>query len=110
MSNANALILALPQPILLVGQDDRIVGVNAAAEQLLGMTCDGLPYITALRQPAVLDAVEATLKDQDARTTTYLGTDGARETTFEVTVRSAVLSGGTVVVLSFQDLTALEQA
>lgn len=110
MSNANALILALPQPILLVGQDDRIVCVNAAAEQLLGMTCDGLPYITALRQPAVLDAVEATLKDQDARTTTYLGTDGARETTFEVTVRSAVLSGGTVVVLSFQDLTALEQA
>ena len=110
MTDADALILALPQPIILVGQDERIMGINAPAKQLLGMDCEGLPYITALRQPALLDAVEATLKDHDARTTTYLGNDGVRETTFEVSVRGAALSGGLVVVLSFQDLTALEQA
>lgn len=110
MNDARALILALPQPIILVGQNERVIGANASAKQLLGMDCEGLPYITALRQPALLDAVEATLKDRSERTTTYLGADGARETTFEVTMRGAELSSGIVVALSFQDLTALEQA
>ena len=110
MPDAKALILALPQPVILVGQDERIMGANESAKHLLGMACEGLPYITALRQPALLDAVEATLNDKGARITTYLGNDGARETTFEVTVRSAALIDGVVVVLSFQDLTALEQA
>ncbi|SMX31233.1 ATP-binding protein [Octadecabacter ascidiaceicola] len=110
MSDANALIDTLPQPILMVGQDDRILGANAAARQLLGMDCTGMPYITALRQPALLDAVEATLKDGHDRTVTYLGNDGGLGTTFEVTVNSTTLETGTVVVLSFQDLTALEQA
>ena len=110
MSDATALILALPQPIILVGLDDRIMGANVAAQQLLGMDCVGMPYITALRQPALLDAVEASLNDQDERTVTYLGSDGVLGTTFEVSVRRATLSTGTVVVLSFQDLTALEQA
>ncbi|HCP80612.1 MAG TPA: two-component sensor histidine kinase, partial [Octadecabacter sp.] len=86
MSDATALILALPQPIILVGLDDRIMGANVAAQQLLGMDCVGMPYITALRQPALLDAVEASLNDQDERTVTYLGSDGVLGTTFEVSV------------------------
>jgi len=77
---------------------------------LIGMECRGLPYITALRQPAVLDAVEAVLNGAAERTTTYLGNDGARDTTWEVTVRGAHLPDGLTMVVSFQDLTALEEA
>ncbi|AKS45998.1 two-component system, OmpR family, phosphate regulon sensor histidine kinase PhoR [Octadecabacter temperatus] len=110
MSDAKSLILALPHPTILVGQDERIIGINEPAKQLVGMDCEGMPYITALRQPALLDAVEATLKDHAARTTTYLGNDGVQGTTFEVSVRCAEVSSGLAVVLSYQDLTALEQA
>ena len=110
MSDPRALILALPQPVILVGQDERVRGINDPALRLIGSACDGWHYISALRQPAILDAVEATLGDGGQRTARYLGNDGARDTTWDVAVRSAVLSDGRVVVLTFTDMTALEQA
>ncbi len=110
MSDPRALIMALPNPVILVGQDERIRGLNDLAKQLIGTDCDRWPYITALRQPAVLDAVEAALKDGKPRTARYLGNDGVRDTTWEVSVSRVALSDGQIVVLTFQDQTALEDA
>lgn len=110
MSDPRALIMALPNPVILVGQGDRIRGVNGPAKRLVGTDCDDWPYITALRQPALLDAVEATLKDGGHRTARYLGNDGARDTTWDVSVNGVMLSDGLTVVLNFQDQTALEDA
>lgn len=110
MSDPRALIMALPHPVILVGRDERIRGLNGPAKRLIGTDCDGWPYITALRQPALLDAVEATLKDGGRRTARYLGNDGARDTTWDVSVNGVMLSDGLTVVLDFQDQTALEDA
>lgn len=110
MPDAPTLIMALPNPVILVGQDDRIAGLNAPARRLIGTDVDGWHYITALRQPAVLDAVEATLKDGGLRTARYLGNDGARDTTWDVTIKGQVLADGLTVVLSFEDRTPLEDA
>jgi two-component system phosphate regulon sensor histidine kinase PhoR len=110
MSDIRALIMALPHPVILIDMAERISGTNAPAKNLIGMDCDGLPYITALRQPALIDAVEATLKDSTARVVRYLGNDGAGDTTWTVTITAATLTGGPTVVLSFQDMTAVEDA
>ena len=110
MSDIRALIMALPHPVILIDAAERISATNAPAKHLIGMASDGLPYITALRQPAVIDAVEATLQDAKLRVARYLGNDGARDTTWTVTVTAAKLTDGATVVLSFQDMTAVEDA
>ncbi|MDB2369045.1 ATP-binding protein [Octadecabacter sp.] len=110
MSDPRALIMALSNPVILVQGGDRIGGINDPAKRLIGTDCHGWHYITALRQPVLLDAVEATLKDGGLRTARYLGNDGARDTTWDVTVNGVMLSDGLCVVLSFQDLTAVQEA
>ncbi|MEL6958473.1 MAG: histidine kinase dimerization/phospho-acceptor domain-containing protein, partial [Pseudomonadota bacterium] len=110
MSDTSALIMALPNPVVLVGQGDRITGLNDPARRLLGDDYTGMHYITALRQPALLDAVEATLQDGGRRQTRYLGKDGARDTTWDVSVQGVMLSEGLTVTLNFSDITALEEA
>ncbi len=110
MADTRALIMALPNPTILVGAGDRIGGMNDPAKRLIGTDAAGWHYITALRQPAVLDAVEATLKDGGHRSARYLGNDGARDTTWDVSVTGVMLSDGLTVVLNFQDMTALEDA
>jgi len=109
-ANPRALIMALSNPVILVGDDGWISGVNDMAKRLIGTDCDGWHYITALRQPVLLDAVEATLADGGHRTARYLGVDGARATTWDVTVNGVMLSNGLCVVLSFQDMTAVHEA
>lgn len=110
MSDVRSLIMALPDPTILVGTGDRIRGLNDPARRLIGADATHWHYITALRQPALLDAVEATLKDGGHRSARYLGNDGARDTTWDVSVNGVVLSDGLTVVLTFQDMTALEDA
>ena len=110
LSDVRPLIMALPNPVIVVGPDNRISGINGPASRLFGKECDGWHYITALRQPALLDMIEATLKDGGHRTARYLGNDGARDTTWEVAASGVALANGISVVLSFQDMTALEDA
>lgn len=110
MSDLRALTLALPFPVVVVAADARVLALNAAAIDMLGGDVTGRHYITALRQPAVLDAVEATMADGDDRLARYLANDGARDTTWDVNIRAAQTQDGPVVVLGFQDLTALEEA
>lgn len=110
MSDLRALIASLPNPVIVVGSDLRIRGINAPARTLVGKDCDGWHYVTALRQPAVLDAVEASMADGGRRVARYLGNDGARDTTWDVSVRAVVLSEGRTIVMSFQDMTAVEDA
>lgn len=110
MPDNSALIMALPNPVILVGGGGRVVGLNGAATGMIGVDCTGWHYITALRQPALLDAVEATLQDRGQRVVHYLGNDGARDTTWDVTVNALADAGAVTVVLSFQDMTAVQEA
>ena len=100
-----ALIDALPQPVLVVGRDERVALMNPPAAALLGGL--GRHYITALRQPAILDAVEAVLAGGTARSVRYLGREAGRDTTWSVHVAGDGQGGA---VLSFLDVTNVEQA
>jgi two-component system phosphate regulon sensor histidine kinase PhoR len=106
----STLLEAIPIPSVLIGRGERILGANDQARALLGQMILGRHFITALRQPPVLDAIENTLRDGTRRTTRYLGSDGAQDTSFVVTVSKVDSVVGTGALVCFEDITHLEQA
>ncbi|WP_210529855.1 sensor histidine kinase [Rubellimicrobium arenae] len=108
--DAQALITALPIPAVVVASSERIVASNPAARTLFGHDGTGRHYITVLRQPATLDIVEATLRDGQPREGRFLGSDGGRDTTWRASARHVVLTGGRHVLVTFEDVTAVEEA
>ncbi len=105
-----SLLNALPLPAVLIGRGERVLGANVPAEKLLGGQIVGRHFITALRQPSILDAIEGCLKDRAKRTTRYLSSDGAQDTAFSVTCSPVETEAGQAVLVCFEDVTHLEQA
>lgn len=105
-----SLLQAIPLPAVLIGRGERILGANGGAETLLGDNLGGRHFITAIRQPSVLDAVEGCLRDRDTRRTRYLGTDGGQDTTYRVTCSHVETEAGIGVLVCFEDITQVEQA
>jgi len=108
-----AFLAAVPLPCIAIDASERIIAANTDALTLVGKQALGQNYVTMLRQPALLDAIEATLTDGMARATQYLGTDGAQDTTFRVSCRTVQGLGqgaAGVVLATFEDMTDKEQA
>lgn len=97
------VVAALPMPALAVAPSGEIVALNAAAQNLVGMQVLGRPFITAVRQPSVAEAVEACLKGAGATETEYFRRENGTDLTFRVTV-SRIGDTGAVLVL-FHDVT-----
>ncbi|SLN12344.1 Alkaline phosphatase synthesis sensor protein PhoR [Roseovarius litorisediminis] len=109
-SQVQPLLQAFPLPVLLIGPDELILGANDPAQAFLGKGLTGRHFIAALRQPTVLDAVEACLRKGTPGKTRYLGSDGAQDTSFDVTCTSVPTAAGPGVLVSFEDTTHLQQA
>jgi hypothetical protein len=77
---------------------------------LFGLDATGRHYITVLRQPAVFDIIEQTMRDGQFREARYLGAEGGRDTTWRVTVEGVASDSGSLTLVSFEDMTALEEA
>ncbi|NDV01638.1 sensor histidine kinase [Pseudoroseicyclus tamaricis] len=107
---AAALLDALPMPALLIGPAERVLAANGAAGRLFGWDGAGRHYITALRQPVLLDAVEQVFRDGEARQSRYLAQHGSRDATWRVQVAAVETQEGRGVLLSFEDITAVEEA
>lgn len=108
--DAQILISALPAPTLLIDRSERVEAANPAAATLFGHDATGRHYITVLRQPAILDIVEATLRDGAPREARYLGRDGTRDTTWRASARAVPWASGRRILVSFEDTTAVEEA
>lgn len=109
----DAMLASIPLPVVAIDNSERIMAANIDALTLIGGQAVGMNYVTMLRQPALLDAIEATLQDGTARTTRYLSNDGAQDTTYRVSCRAVPgvgRGGGSAAVLVFEDVTDLEQA
>ncbi len=102
------LLAAIPLPALLIGRGERILGANARARTLLGPGITGRHFITAIRQPVVLDMIEASLRDRQPREARYLSSDGAQDTTYVVTCSHVEAPLGTGVLVCFEDITHVE--
>ncbi len=103
---AQEIFDALPMPAVLVGAGQRIEAVNADAGALLGRNLVGRHYIIGLRQPAVAEAVEATLEDGEPRAAEFFGRKDGQDTTWTAHARRA----GARVLLTFEDRTLAREA
>ncbi|MEJ6402148.1 sensor histidine kinase [Yoonia sp. 2307UL14-13] len=101
----SALIDALPLPVIVIGSDNRVVAANPPIDAVLGPDLRGRHYITALRQPALLDSVVAAQAEGTPQVTRFVGRDGASDTHYRVVLSPA--DGN--IVLTFEDQTAAEE-
>ncbi|MBP0482065.1 sensor histidine kinase [Sagittula salina] len=102
-------LAALPLAALVIRRDERIEAANSGAMALLGPGIAGRHFITALRQPSLLDAIESCLRDGAARRAEYLTRENGHDATYRVQVGSVVLDSGPGVLVSFEDVTPLER-
>lgn len=106
-------LAAVPLPALMVDQTERIIAANPEALTLLGQQITGRHFATILRQPTVMDAIEAGLRDKRPHQARMQSNDGAQDISYEVICRYVngigAVQGGAVLV-SFRDVTHMEQA
>ena len=105
-----SVLAALPLAAILVAPDARIIGANRAAGDLLGPALEGRHFMTGLRQPDVLDTIEATMADRAPRQTTYHKSEAGRTHTYAVSVGFIDMAPAQGVLLCFEDMSEKEQA
>ena len=108
---AQAVLAALPDPLILLDERRRIVRANAAANELLGMRLIDRDLAVALRHPQVLAAADAVLHGEPARVVTF---DVTAPVERHLSARLAALqpktSEGAAAVLTLHDLTAVKRS
>lgn len=102
------LIAALPMPTLVIDRTERLVALNDAAKALLGRNVMGQHFVTALRYPNLVEAVERGLLDRAPRQITYQTTENGSDILYDVHLQSIADTG--LLLLSFQNVTDLAQA
>ena len=102
------LVEAISIPTVLIGPDGRIVASNETARLLFGERIVGRHFITALRQPPLLDALDKVLADKATVRSSYLASDARGDVTYEA-VATPVPSENQVLVC-FEDRAAREEA
>ena len=83
----NAFLEAIPLPAVLIGADQRIIHANKAFSEIFAADYAGRHFVSAIRQPAVIEAVEQVLTGAATATATYAGREGSRDTVYDVFVR-----------------------
>ena len=108
---AQAVLAALPDPLILLDERRRIVRANAAANELLGMHLVDRDLAVALRHPAVLAAADAVLRGEASRVVEF---DVTMPVERHLQARFAALrphtAEGTALVLTLHDLTAAKRS
>lgn len=104
----HALIEALPQPVVLIAPDARVLAANGAAQTMFGAAILGRHHALTMRQPALLSAIEAALHGKPVEFR-YSVTRNQREDVYSVTVNPVPFQGAHLALCSFVDMTAAEQ-
>lgn len=110
MSEAAQILEAIPLPAVLIGAEDRLLAANARAGALFGGALTGRLFVTVIRQPSVLDAVEACRRSGQPQTTRYLSQDGRNDVTFVVSAAQVATQSASGVLVCFEDITQQAQA
>jgi two-component system phosphate regulon sensor histidine kinase PhoR len=101
----SALLEALPDPLLLVGEGREVLRANRAADALFGHSPAGRPLEASLRDPAVLAATDGALaRKGEAHLSIQL--PGATLRAFAVHVVPVELQGQPAGLLGLRELTA----
>ena len=105
-----SVLAGVPLPLVLIARDERIMAANGAATALYGAGIEGRHYVTVMRQPTLLDAIEGTLRHRQPSRTRLTVSGTGRETTWRVTTTPVSGEDAEGVLVSFEDTTDLEHA
>ena len=105
-----SVLFGVPLPLILVGEDERIEAANPLAMQLFGPGIEGRNSVAVLRQPALLDCIEGTLRHHQAGQARYVVANVTRETTYRVLTSAANGETGQGALVAFEDITDIEHA
>jgi two-component system phosphate regulon sensor histidine kinase PhoR len=110
-ASAETVLAALPEPLLLIDQDRRIVSANPAAADLLGPRLGGRDLAAALRVPTVLEATDSVLKGGPGRTIEIdLPGSVERHLSAQVAPLRPPNPDGAAAILTLTDITALKRS
>ena len=104
---SEAIVESIPLPALLIGRDGQVLAASPGGREVFGAAIRGRHYITVLRQPTLLDAIERALAGGERTVAPYLTTEARRDISF-MAVSTPVDGGGVLTV--FEDRTATEEA
>jgi len=110
MDDAGAILNALALPAVLVNQARRVSHINAAAETLLGQGLLDRHFTAGLRHPQLTDAIDEALTARASKSVRYFHTRQGRTSEFDVNVVPVDLTRGPAVIVSFVDVTHIEEA
>jgi len=111
LSAAQAVLGALPDPLILLDDRRRILRANTAANELFGMRLVERDLALAVRHPAVLTAADAVLKGEPSRIVEF---DITTPVESHLSARLAAIrphsAEGAAAVLTLHDLTAVKRS
>jgi two-component system, OmpR family, phosphate regulon sensor histidine kinase PhoR len=111
LADAEAVIAAVPDPLILVDGRRRIVRANAAAEPFVGALATPRDLATALRNPALLAAADAVLQGVADRVVEFAdAVPNERQLRAHLARLRRPALDGAVAVLGLHDITALKRA
>src|SRR6185503_17576657 len=106
-----AVETALPEPLLLLDPNRRIVSANDAAVQLLGDRLVDRDLAGALRHPAVLTATDAVLRGEGLRVVEFeVASPIERHLSARLAPLSPPTAEGAAAVLVLHDLTDIKRS
>ena len=106
--SAQDLLQAAPIPMLVIGRGERIEAMNEKARLLFGAGAAGRHYVTIIRQPILLDAIDLAIRSGKPQNARFLSTEAQKDMTWVAHVAPIGTTGD--LLLSFEDLTATEAA
>jgi two-component system, OmpR family, phosphate regulon sensor histidine kinase PhoR len=111
LAAAEAIVAAIPDPLILLDQRRRIVRANAAAADFVGTPRPPRDLAAALRNPTLLAAADAVLRGEVSRVVEFALTIPVER---QLRARFARIdcpsADGAVAVLSLHDVTELKRA
>lgn len=108
--SSDAFVQSLPLPAVLIGPADKVMSMNERAISLFKADATGRNMMTLIRQPAVLDAIDDARRSGRPTEARHLGREGGRDTTFRAHVAPVIDPSGLMILLTLEDLTAVEEA
>jgi len=108
-TEAGRLLDALPDPLLLLGRDHRVLKLNRAGRALFGEGAVDRDLSRLARDPALADAIDAALAEGEAQSAEITLPSGHVERIFAVDVAPLAAGDGPAAMVAFHDVTAVRR-
>jgi two-component system phosphate regulon sensor histidine kinase PhoR len=111
LAAAEAIVAAVPDPLILIDRQRRIVRTNAASAEFIGVGSEGRDLAAALRNPALLAAADRVLRGDGASSVEFtLSVPVERMLRAHLAPVGGPGDGGAAVILTLHDVTALKRS